>query len=602
VEYWIGGQNMLATIKASFNLLSRPGKAYLLVSVFIQIFISMLDILGIGFIAGAAIFALKLFGTTTNSTSDNTLYRFLNSITNDDRKSIYLLLAFAFIFFIGKTLLSSLLFRKQLKFLTRRDFAISSEAVNRFLNRNLIVRNPSSTQEKVTAMSTGMWLSTSEILGNSIAMLSEFGLLTLIILLLMFADVKLAILTFLYFGLIFLGLYFLLGRNLQNESVKSTHAGLGQQDLLRTMLAAQREIRVFNREIYFANKYLMHRKIFALSSSNVLFLMYLPKMFIEAALIVGVFLLSIYQFLNADAVAAVSTLTLYLAAGTRILPSLLRLQNAISVLRAGIPGAQMFLKLFNDESSEMEDKYSNIRHEVNLDNLLPTAVKIENIDFSYDFDSAFAIKNLSLDVQAGSLCAIVGDSGSGKSTLVDLILGLLGPANGSLNLYSGSNFEPMGGKSRISYVPQVIAIIPGSIRENVNFGANFNDAEIWEALSKSGLTEFVLNLPEKLDTVLYEDGLNLSGGQIQRLAISRALINKPTLLVMDEATSSLDSESHDYINSVIASLKGQVTLISISHNWSALSLFDQIVYLKNGNIIFDGGFTDFKDKFGNVTF
>jgi len=582
---------MFTTIKSSFNLLPKRGKFFVFLSSLIQVFISLLDVLGIGFIAGAAILAVKLFGTPADSTSDNFVYRLLNSLTHDDRKSIYLLLGFAFVFFVSKSILSALLFRKQLNFLVRRDFTVSRSAINVFLNRNLDKSHDSTSQEKIVAMSNGMWLSTSEILGNFIAVISEIGLLILIIILLMFADFKLALLSFLYFLFIFMGMFYLVGRSLQSESTRSSISGLNQQNLLKIMLLAQRDIKVFRRESFFAEKFLKSRADFAAAASNVLFLMFLPKMFIEVALVLGVFLLSVYQFLGSDAVSAVSTLTLYLAAGTRILPSLLRLQNAISSIRAGVPGAEMFHNLLNQSSSPLG--VVPLELDPSLKSQPGTEVLLENVCFNYEPTSKFSIERLSLRIKPGSLCALVGDSGSGKSTLVDLILGLIEPNSGKISYKSGNVLKGQMNSVGIGYVPQNIAILPGSIRENINFGANFEDSEIWKVLSMSGLEEFVSNLPEKLDSILEEDGRNLSGGQIQRIAISRALISKPSLLILDEATSSLDTASHENISSTLSSLKGGITVISISHNWSSLDLFDQIIHLSAGSVVYNGDYSGF---------
>jgi len=588
---------VLSKIQETFMLLSKSGKRYLFASAFIQVIISLLDVLGIGFIAGAAIFAVRVFGASTSATKENFFYSIITSITQDDRKSIFLLIILALLFFVSKTLLSSILFRKQLFFLTKRDSEFSESAIKKFLGRNLYSMNSGTTQEKITGMTTGLWLASSEILGNVIVILSEVGLLLLILLLLLVVDFQLAIVSIIYFLAVFLSLHFFLGRNLHKESLASTEAGLDLQNILKTILSSDREIRIFGREDYFSNKFLVKRKQYAEASANVLFLMILPKMFIEVALIVGVFLLFLFQVMQVDAVSAISTLSLYLVAGTRTLPSLLRLQNAISSVRASIPGVSLFLDLQSKQgvgTSDFPEASARTDSEMS-----PVEVLLSNVSYTYPDNLKPTITDFSFRTEAGSSCAILGDSGSGKSTLVDLILGLLSPDIGTVNLnsrFANSNIDlPI----RVSYVPQKVSVMSGSIRDNISFGGCFSDSEIWESLTGSGLSAFVSSLPSQLDAQIEEDGLNLSGGQLQRLAISRALVNKPNLLILDEATSSLDSDSHDYINHVATALRNKVTLFSISHNWSSLHMFDQVILMKNGSKVYDGTFDEFKEQFSH---
>ncbi len=559
--------------------------------------ISLLDVLGIGFIAGAAIFAVRIFGTSTTDTRENLFYSLIDSITHDDRHSIFLLITLSMFFFISKTLLSAILFRKQIFFLTNRDSELSELAIEKFLQRNLYSIDSGTSQEKITGMTTGLWLASSEILGNVVVILSESGLLVLIVVLMIAVDFQLAVLSFVYLFVIFLSLHFLLGRNLHKESTASTQTGLDLQNSLRTMLSADREIRIYGREEYFRSKFLSKRKDYAKASANVLFLLFLPKMFIEVSLIVGVFLLFLFQLTQVTAVAAISTLTLYLVASTRMLPSLLRLQSAISNVRAGVPGVRLFLDLHSKQDFGMWKVPEASKF--NSSEIAPVDVKVTNLSFSYSDSLNPIIKDFSFHTVAGSCCAILGDSGSGKSTLADLILGLLKPDTGSVSLNSNvrnSNTEP---QIRVSYVPQKVSVIQGTIKDNISFGGNFVDAEIWEALSLSGLQPYVSSLPNQLDTVVEEDGLNFSGGQLQRLAISRALVNKPNLLILDEATSSLDADAHNSIINVVTKLKNKITIFSISHNWSSLDLFDQVILIKDGSKFYDGSFHDFREKFSH---
>lgn len=586
---------MFKIVIDSLRFLSVRGKISILVSALSQILISLLDVIGVGLIATASILAVNLFRAETPLNVNNQVFEAVIRFTNASSDSIYVLVSAALCLFLAKTFLSAILFRKQLKFLARRDLEVSEKAIEKFLSRKFESELNYTSQEKIVSLSIGSWLATSEVLGNTIVLISELALLTLLTSLIAFVNVQLTCFTIAYFLLVFLVLFRILGRKLLSESAMSTSSGIGQQNLLRSMLVAEREIRIFRREIFFANAYLEQRKRYAISSSNVLFLMYMPKVLLELALVVGVFLLAGYQFNSDDPISSLSTLTLYLAAGMRVLPSLLRLQNAISGIRASIPGSKLFFDFLQEEHVSTS---FNANHHVELDsNHGPIGIKLEAISFNYLKDSSFSIQDFSLNVPSGTTCAIIGNSGSGKSTLVDLILGLLKPIKGRITFTSKTRNLGQEECNRIGYIPQNVAIIQGTIRDNVNFGSLFQDHEIWDALSGSGLEEFVRLLPDQLDTLLDEDGVNLSGGQIQRVAIARALVSKPNLLVLDEATSGLDAESHDLVNTVITNLQGQMTLISISHNWSSLKLFDKIVVMDNGNKCFEGTYEEFERNF-----
>jgi len=199
-----------------------------------------------------------------------------------------------------------------------------------------------------------------------------------------------------------------------------------------------------------------------------------------------------------------------------------------------------------------------------------------------------------LSIDPGQIVALVGRSGAGKTTLADLIIGVLEPDFGkvrisNLKIKEVSRLFP----GSISYVPQEVFIANGTIRANVCLGfdpTELSDEFIWEALKSAELDNVVIQLPEKLDGVVGDYGSKLSGGQRQRLGIARALITKPQVLVLDEATSSLDSQTEQNITESILKLGGKVTVIIIAHRLSTIKSADTVVYLENGKIKSLGSF------------
>ena len=227
-------------------------------------------------------------------------------------------------------------------------------------------------------------------------------------------------------------------------------------------------------------------------------------------------------------------------------------------------------------------------------------IDLIDVNFKYGDNEKFEMSGLNLRIDKGEMVALVGASGGGKSTLVDLLLGIIEPTSGSV-LISGA--LPRQTITRfpkaISYLPQLISLIDGSVRENVCLGfplEEFSDKQIWNVLDLANLKHFVENLEGGLNFQIGENGNFLSGGQRQRLGLARALITSPQILVLDEATSSLDAETEAIVADALDSLKGAVTIIVVAHRLSSVKKADKLVYLKEGKIISVGTFDQVKSS------
>jgi ABC-type multidrug transport system fused ATPase/permease subunit len=199
--------------------------------------------------------------------------------------------------------------------------------------------------------------------------------------------------------------------------------------------------------------------------------------------------------------------------------------------------------------------------------------------------------------------AIVGSSGAGKTTLVDLLLGVIEPDSGTIGI-SGLTPKLVVSKwpGAIAYVPQDVAISNGTVRENVALGFPARvatDELVWGAIDLAQLRTFVSELQSGLDSQVGERGARISGGQRQRLGIARALFTKPKLLVLDEATSSLDGQTEADISDAIQGLKGSVTIVMIAHRLSTVRNADLVIYLHEGKILAQGSFEDVRNSVPN---
>jgi ABC-type multidrug transport system fused ATPase/permease subunit len=199
----------------------------------------------------------------------------------------------------------------------------------------------------------------------------------------------------------------------------------------------------------------------------------------------------------------------------------------------------------------------------------------------------------------GELIALVGPSGAGKTTLADALLGVLPIVNSSILISGKEPLEAVRNWSgAIAYVPQDVLISNGTIRDNVSIGfprAEAVDELVWQAVEISQLKSFVLSLPDELDSQVGERGTRISGGQKQRLGIARAMFTKPKLLVLDEATSSLDGQTESDISDAIQALKGHVTVVMIAHRLSTVRNADKVVYLEGGKVLAIGSFQEVRN-------
>ena len=440
------------------------------------------------------------------------------------------------------------------------------------------------------------------VIGTSIQILADISLLVILSVGLFVVDVTLALGTIFLFGIIGFILYRLLNVRAQTLGSKNTQLSIASNEKILEVLNSYRESVVHNRRDYYAREISEIRYKLGKTNAESAFIPYIGKYVIESSLVLGGLLLSAFQFVSQDAAHAVATLTIFLAAGSRIAPAALRLQQGAVSIKGSLASAKPTLDLMKNLENVQLSSPSDIAPDVEHSGFSPT-VEMSDVVFKYPNAEAPILQNESFSIKAGNSVAIVGSNGAGKRTVVDVILGLLNPESGSISI-SGLKPEEAVIKwpGAISYVPQDVVISNGTIRENVALGFNskyVNEELVWDAIKAAQLDDYVNSLPEGLGTQVGERGTRMSGGQRQRLGIARALFTRPKLLVLDEATSALDGETELAISQAIQRLRGNVTVIMIAHRLSTVRNADSIIYIDKGKVIFIGTFDQVRDNVPN---
>ncbi len=225
----------------------------------------------------------------------------------------------------------------------------------------------------------------------------------------------------------------------------------------------------------------------------------------------------------------------------------------------------------------------------------PRSLVLEQVRYRYSGASEDVLKGISLEIPVGSRCAIVGPSGSGKSTMIDVILGLSEPSEGTVRLDRTDIADVLGAwHSRVGYVPQRVALFDASIAQNValTWGQDIDLARVEWALEKAQLGDLLSRPDGGVHAHVGERGASLSGGQQQRLGIARALYSDPLVLVLDEATSSLDTATESQVMAALNALAGSVTVITVAHRLATIKDYDQICYVSEGRLVKAGTFDD----------
>ena len=586
-----------SVIARSVRILSSSDRKKIIAVVAIQISFGLLDLAGVALVG--ILGALAVTGVQAKGPGDRVsiVLEFLRLDDNTLQSQATLIGLLAATLLVAKTFFSVIFIRKTIFFLSRRSAAISANLTSRVLAQPLVKVQSRSMQQTLYAVTTGVNTIAIGVLGTTVAIISDTSLLVILAAGLFIVDPIVALSTFIVFAAIAYILYRLMQVRAVRLGEEQRFLEIESSEKTLEVLNSYREIVVRNRRSFYSRELGRIRYKLADVIAERAFMPNISKYVIEVTVVLGSLGIAALQFAVNDAARAFAVVTVFMAASTRISPAILRLQQGAVGIKSSIGSAGPTLDLI-EELEELSFGSEKV-DDLDFEHIGFTGeLELQNVTLTYPTKKLPAVKDISLNIEQGQVVSFVGPSGAGKTTIIDVILGVLKPDSGNVKI---QGHPPLSAiklwPGAIGYVPQDVMISNGTIRQNVCLGYSSSEVEeddIWQALEVSQLAEFIRELPEGLDTPVGDRGTKLSGGQRQRLGIARAMFTKPKLLVLDEATSSLDGTTEASISEAVHNLKGGVTIVMIAHRLSTVKESDVIHYLAKGRLEMSGTFDELR--------
>jgi len=578
---------------------SRSDRKKLILITIITFLISLLDLAAVA-LAGV-IGALAVRGIQEQNAGDR-VRTLMESISLDQfelKTQILIISVFALCLLILRSFLSYYFSRKIFVYMSGSANKVTKELLEKLLDCEVTMVQKRSVQENLYAITIGANNLMLGLLGSVISISTDLVLFVVLFVGMFIVDPWIAASALVVFGSLALLLYKGLEKRASTLGRKFGRLNVAGNEKITELLSSFREITVRQSVPFYVKKIVENRQELIYGMAQMRVMPLVSKYVLEVALLVLVVLITYIQFTFNDTSRAIGNLAVFMAASTRITPAVLRVQQNLLSMKNAIGSSQSTLSLVSDLERLGVDE-----HPVNpslkpYGNLIVPKISLNSVFFRYPGKDRWVLEDISIEIPANSFVGIVGRSGAGKSTLVDLILGLLSPDKGEILLSEMPPRQAIKQFSRqVAYVPQNVFMHKGTVLENVLAGISLDDIDkpwLDEIFDLTGLTEIIRQMPEGENTEVQDRGVSLSGGQKQRIGIARALVTKPALLILDEATSSLDAVSEDFISRAIKKLQASTTVVVVAHRLSTIRLADSLVYLEEGKLVAQANFSKLRE-------
>lgn len=563
----------------------------------VQIFMGLLDLLGVALIGVLSALAINGIQSRPPGNRVTQILSFLHISEQSLQVQTTILGLVAAGLLIFKTFVSIYFTRRTLFFLGRRSATMTRNLLGQLYSKSILEIKSMANQDFLYAITTGMNAMIVGVTGTLVLLIADFSTVLILTAGLFVLDPRVALLSVGLFSSLGGILYILLRKRALRLGETQAALSVANSEQILQSLLSYRELLVHDRRDFMVENISKQRMLLSDTAAEMSFLPSVSKYVIEISIVIGAISVSAFQFLTTDSARAISILSVFLAASTRLAPAILRIQQGSTSIKANLAFSTRTMTLVRKYGIQARELRSSSRKLSDYQGFVPE-IELENITFKFPDQDIQTINRLSLKIPSGSLVALVGPSGAGKSTLTDLILGVIEPNSGSARI---SGLDPLSAIKRwpgsISYVPQEVHLSNGTILENVTFGyepGTYSNEEVLEVIHKAQLEEFVSTLPDGLNTHIGDRGTRLSGGQRQRIGLARALFSRPKLLILDEATSSLDGETEANFSQTLEKMRGDITIILVAHRLATVRNADNIYYIENGFLKAQGNFEELK--------
>jgi ATP-binding cassette subfamily C protein len=589
---------MLKAVKASLAFMTPKERSTWSFFTISRSLLSLLDLAGV-LAMGFVVTSTALF--LTQGSDPNRVVEFAGlSLPTVNAQTLPLFGLLILLLFLLKALFSLLLTRSTALFLARVEARSAKRITEIVFGGTLSNARKRSREEILYAVQSGSPATFNNLLNAASTIVSETSLFVVICFGFLLVDPVSTIGTIAYFALIALTIQFFLGTLMQRAGEKTAVNSVAANAALSDLTSVFRELSVLGKRQKYVERIYQARLQAADSGAAQYYLSGIPRYVVEAGLLIGIGLFVVVQYLTSDLIAAAGTISVFVFGGFRLTAAIMPLQSSILSISAILPIANTALSILANNSTQIikaDLKRGQSAYGGQESNKPNGGAEVELIDVVFSFeDSSKPVLNLvNIRIPAGAQAALMGPSGAGKSTLADIMCAVLEPNSGEVLINGENPFSTNPNLPAISYVPQKPGLVSGTIADNVALGVSREDVDVEkvrEALSQAHLLDVIDNLPEGINAPLGKLLDGLSGGQVQKLGLARALYNNPGLLVMDEATSALDAESEAEIQKALDGLRGKVTVVLIAHRVNTIQNADVVFLLEEGKLIDQGTFQE----------